>query len=523
MSASSKKKLRKEQEAAALTEKQLAAQKEAKQLKLLTIAFTVVMAVILVVAITVGVNQTLTANGIREKNTTALTVADHEINSVTMNYFFVDAVENFYSNYGSYAAMFGLNLSAPLNEQVVDEETGMTWADDFLNSAKNTAQAVYAVADAAQAEGFTLSEEETATVEANIQTLEMYATLYGYEDVDAFLKARYGAGAGKESYTEYTKLCALADAYQKHYAESLSYTDAQLRAVDAENYNRFSSYNFNSYYMATSKFDSEADAEAAAKSLTAEEITTVEALDAAIAALPINAETSAFSTSNSKTLYTSLNSIYAEWMSDSSRKAGDTAYFASTSTDAEGKESVMGYYVVMFNSVEDNTFALADVRHILVNYEGGTTDETTGATTYSDEEKAAAKAAAEDLLKQWESGDKTEEGFAALATEHSDDAGSASNGGLYEKVFPGQMVVNFNDWCFDDSRAAGDTGIVESTYGYHVMYYVGDNAMTYRDYLIDTELRNADITDWFQALTEAATVTDGDMKYVRMDMVLSAG
>jgi len=139
MSASSKKKLRKEQETAKLTEKQLAAQKEAKNLKLLTTAFIAVLSIILVIAVTVGINQTITNNGIREKKTVALTVGNHELNSVEMNYFFVDAVENFYTNYGAYAAMFGLDATKPLNEQVVNEETGATWADDFLSTAKSCA------------------------------------------------------------------------------------------------------------------------------------------------------------------------------------------------------------------------------------------------------------------------------------------------------------------------------------------------------------------------------------------------
>lgn len=523
MSASSKKKLRKEQESAVLTEKQIAAQKEAKKLKLLTIAFTVIMAVILVVAITVGVKQTLTAHGTMEKNTTALTVGDHEINSVTMNYFFVDAVETFYNNYGSYAALFGLDMTKPLNEQFVDEEAGLTWADDFMNSAKSTAQTVYALADAAKAAGFSLSEEEMTVVEANVNNLDTYAVLYGYGSADDFLKVRYGNGASKESYLEFSKLSALAQAYYAHYAESLTYEESELRAVDAENYNNYSSYAFNSYYMATSKFESPEEAAEAAKTLVGSGNTTVEALDAAIAGLSINEGTSAFSTNNKGTLYTSLNSLYAEWLTDSARKAGDIASFASTSTDADGNTTVSGYYVILFNGVNDNTMPLVNVRHILVNYEGGTTDETTGITTYSDEEKAAAKAAAEDLLKQWESGEKTEESFAALAADNTDDSGSVANGGLYEDVFPGQMVVNFNDWCFDTSRAVGDTGIVESDYGYHVMYFAGNSDLTYRDYMIQTELRNADVSEWMQALTETMTLTEGNTKYVPMDMVLNVG
>ena len=179
MSASSKKKLRKEQEAAKMTEKQLAAQKEAKKTNLYTIAFVVVMVALLIVAIVVGVNQTITANGIREKNTVALTVGDHEISNAELNYFYMDAVNNFYSTYGSYASLLGLDVTKPLDEQVSDEETGLTWADDFLASAKSNAQAVYAMADAAEAAGFSLSDEEIADIEYQVNNIEAYATLYG--------------------------------------------------------------------------------------------------------------------------------------------------------------------------------------------------------------------------------------------------------------------------------------------------------------------------------------------------------
>jgi hypothetical protein len=36
------------------------------------------------------------------------------------------------------------------------------------------------------------------------------------------------------------------------------------------------------------------------------------------------------------------------------------------------------------------------------------------------------------------------------------------------------MVKNFENWSTDDSRQYGDTGIVESDYGYHIMYFVSD-------------------------------------------------
>ena len=102
------------------------------------------------------------------------------------------------------------------------------------------------------------------------------------------------------------------------------------------------------------------------------------------------------------------------------------------------------------------------VRHILIQPED----------TEDDASWEEARKKAEDILAQWEAGEATEDSFAQLAEEYSEDPGSATNGGLYEEVAPDEMVEAFDEWCFDASRESGDTGIVETPYGYHVMYFV---------------------------------------------------
>ena len=177
--------------------------------------------------------------------------------------------------------------------------------------------------------------------------------------------------------------------------------------------------------------------------------------------------------------------------------------------------------MVRYDGVNDNTVALKNVRHILVSFEGGTTDSTTGVTTYSDEEKAAAMTTASQLLTQWKAGEATEASFAGLAAEKSTDPGSAANGGLYEDIYPGQMVAAFEDWCYDESRKPGDTGVVETEYGCHVMYFSGNSDVTYRDYQIRTELQNTAVSDWYTAIVNGASVTEGDTSYLSLDLVLS--
>ena len=111
-----------------------------------------------------------------------------------------------------------------------------------------------------------------------------------------------------------------------------------------------------------------------------------------------------------------------------------------------------------------------DVRHVLIMPEGATS-ENIRTETFEDAAWESSRAKAEELLKQWEQGDKSEESFAELAKAHSQD-GSAADGGLYTGVQEGQMVTAFNDWCFDDIRQPGDYGLVKTEFGYHLMFFV---------------------------------------------------
>ena len=118
--------------------------------------------------------------------------------------------------------------------------------------------------------------------------------------------------------------------------------------------------------------------------------------------------------------------------------------------------------------------------------------------------KDETKAKAESLLAQWKSGDATEDSFAQLAVENSQDTGSAANGGLYQQVYQGRTVPEFNDWCFDSARKSGDTGIVygeSSSYkGYHIMYFVGTD-LPYWQVLVTNDLKNNDVSAWYTEKT----------------------
>ena len=169
----------------------------------------------------------------------------------------------------------------------------------------------------------------------------------------------------------------------------------------------------------------------------------------------------------------------------------------------------------MFHGRTRNEYNTVAVRHILFLADTSSLDSTS--STYDHDValiKDTAKANAEDALAEWQAGEATEESFAALAVKLSEDGGSRANGGLYEEVFHNEMVDTFNDWIFDESRQPGDTGIIETSYGYHVMYFVGQND-PYWKVQVRNNLRSADQSAWLDGLLEAVTAEEGSgMKYV---------
>ena len=628
MSASSKKKLRKEQNAAHMSERQKAAQKEAKQLKIYTWTFWTIM--ILIVAIVGGMALSGPVNVLIDRMGTAVEIDGEKISTTQLNYYYIDAINQYVSN-NSYYISYLLDVDTPLNEQVADSTTGQTWADSFLRTALSNVKNTYALYNAAKAAGYELTAEEETEIDELFDSMNDYAKSKGYRGVSHYLKSIYGNSASKSSYREYYEVNTLASSYYNDHADELkdSYTEPQLREYEKDEPYNYNAYSFISYYMSVDDFklggtkDSDGDVtysdeevkaaeealKEAAEALAIADNTDLEKLAAAIEALealweqkredaapesdtsededdttdttdpsestgstegseptepsepaessePTTDATDATDgtdptdgtdgtepsepsegeedeeeeeedkpyTENEDLMYSKISSAMQEWLRDEERKAGDIAAlpYTTTSTDSDGEETetLKGYYVVIYQSVNDNTYALADVRHILVAFEGGTYNSTTGSTTYSDAEKAAAKKEAEKLLQMWKDGEATEDSFAALANEHSDD-GDGTTGGLYEAVYPGQMVTNFNDWCFDDARQSGDTGIVESTYGYHVMYYVGDNEQNYRDYMITNDMLSEDMEEWNDALVEKVTLTEKNTTRVDLDVILS--
>lgn len=405
-------------------------------------------------------------------------------------YFYYDTYTSYYnmyySSYGEYAQYF------------MPDEEGLKQAT------LENMQQITMLCDEAEKAGYTLPQEAVDAINENLETVRQYSTSNGYTGVSNYLSANYGKGMDEELYTELLNKSYLASYYYQEVYDSYQYTDDELEAYYEEHADE---YDIISYY---SRFF---DGAAAEDDPDTEEDETVSAEDAMAQA---KTEAEDFYASDPYAALTEqgdptesagaeLSTDYASWLLDESRQAGDVTLV----------ETETGYYAIAFAGRENNDYDTVNVRHILISPEQ--IDE----SIYENDEDyqaavetadADALAEAERILEEWEAGEATEDSFAALADEYSDDS---AEGGLYENVYKGQMVDEFEQWCFE-AHEAGDTAIVESDYGYHIMYYVGlgDN---YRLYTAETNKRAEDYNAWRDSKLETGYEVSETFMFVFAD------
>ena len=136
----------------------------------------------------------------------------------------------------------------------------------------------------------------------------------------------------------------------------------------------------------------------------------------------------------------------------------------------EFEETLSGY------GIKKDGTCVVDVRHILITIETAAGEK----KEYTDADWETCRGEAQKILDKWLAGDATEDTFAQLANEHSEDPGSNKKGGLYTNVSKGDMLESFDSWCFDENHKAGDYGLVKTKHGYHIMYLSATEEVWYR-------------------------------------------
>jgi len=186
---------------------------------------------------------------------------------------------------------------------------------------------------------------------------------------------------------------------------------------------------------------------------------------------------------------------FGDWLRNPSRTPGDVTVF-------EGEHAFTALY---FSALEDNRYYTANVRHILIGF-GTEADPFTGQPTPpTPEERAAAAAEADSVYAQWRSGPATEESFMDWVRETSDDYRGEPDPGFFGEINrQSHFVPEFRDWAVDEARRPGDVEIVETMFGFHIMYFVGLNTeMTHRHAMAQQAMSSEAFQEWLETATEA--------------------
>ena len=432
--------------------------------------------IVLMIVLVIFVNSRLFYNV-----TTALTVGDTSYSVARMNYEYQKAYMNFNQTYGQYFSSL-IDTSRSLKDQSCPfDANGGTWDDYFKQNAETNLTQLSAVYAKAVAEGYTLTEDEAAEIDTAVENYRAYGKSLGYATLNKFLSAYFGTGNSEKTVRANMAEELIASRYADDIYASFTYTDEELDAYYAENADSYDYVNVLYTLISAAANDDEgidadtakAAAEDKAKVILAGAGSSEEDFRAAVLK---ETETEATETS-----YT-VTSFLSRYEGSVERDDIAEGKVFSHSTDS-------GVYVVYVLGTESNDYPTVNVRHILVK-----AVDADGDGTYSDAEKQTAYDAVKAIENEWLAGGGTEEGFAALANEKSEDAGSNTNGGLYENIYKGQMVTEFNDFCFGE-RKTGDYAIVygeSSAYaGYHLVYFSGENAL-YSRIIAENAMRQED-------------------------------
>lgn len=490
-----------------------------------------VIAIVLAVAIGIGaLGGILNFFGVPQK-IIKIKVADDTTCSFTVaefNFFYFNVWNNLCSTAEQYA-YYGMDMGFDYNKSPEAQEitkdiattVGLdfdalgvekpTWADAIRYLTINQLVEIKYLAAQAEKEGLTLSDTDKSEIETAIESYRTTAKKSDYS-LDRWLRTQIGNGVTEKVFRAVYEDQLLAN---KYYEKFEADTSAAITADDINSrYNsekdhfdivdvRF--YSFTAEAVKVSSDATEEEEKAALDKANADAKAKADAFLANVkdeASFISEAKKAILTEDNKSTkdpdevtnydaaTYAELEQMSeeaAKWVYDDARQVGDK-------TVIDFGNGTYGVFYVVTVAHKDMSTNAHDVRHILISFP---TDEETGATKkLTDSEKSKYKAKAQEILDEYLK-NPTEENFAALAKSKTEDSGSKETGGLYEGLNSSTNFVQpFKDWYLAEGRKAGDTGIIESDYGYHIMYYSKGSGVTWEE-TVKTAILNEKVNTYY--------------------------
>ncbi len=420
-----------------------------------------------------------------------------EINGATFTYFVNYEYQNFVSTYASNLESYGLDVSVPLRDQETSD--GQNWFDYIVSRAQSSLEELMLLAEKAKAEGYVLGDKENKEIESFFADMQKEAE-ENKMSFDEYVTLLYGEGVKKADIEDGIKISMLATKYYNETIELKERTDDEINKYYADNNKSFETVDYKYYTFkplsGTDVSDEDASASQTAAKANADKLAkakTPTEFDSILTAILKADGMSDTDIKDAIDASVAEGSTYDDQFSISVWAFSGKAKLNETKTYQNGNSHSVYMITSLPKRDESET---RSVRHILISSESEDTD-------------SEAKKKAEDILAEYNKGEKTSESFTALAEKYTEDTGSKSTGGLYENFPKGQMVAEFENWAFDAKRQNGDVEIVKTSYGYHIMFFEKKGEPAWKSVVVSA-MKDNEYTVLFEELEEKYTVDFSD-------------
>lgn len=478
--------IKREQQAA--LEKQ---NKRKKKVRIITAGVSALLCVVFIASLVI-LNM-VQSSGYLLRRETAIKSDNISINAATFNYFFNYQYQNFINKNSDYLSYYGLDVETSLRDQEYNNE--QTWFDYMVaQTEKNLTEILY-LSEKAKEDGLKIGDAENKQIDDFFASLKEAA-----EDskisTEEYIHTIYGEGVKEQDIRDGLELSLLATKYYSENIDSLKYTDDEIN--DYFNKNKkdflFADYKYYTFTAATTEDMTDAEKKAEIEKIEGYadrlmKATSPDSFDSILTDIlkeqdmtDKNITTAVSGTAAEGNVYDSDFEV-SKWAFDEGAKLNETYLYKNSNSRS--------VYMLTKQPYRDES-ETRSVRHILISSESYEKDED-------------AKAKAEEVLDEYLKGDKTAESFAALAGKYSEDPGSTSTGGLYEDFTKGTMVKEFENWSFDEKRKNGDTEIVKTDYGYHIMYFESKGEPVWKSSVV-LSMKDDVYTELYETLEKTYTV-----------------
>lgn len=203
--------------------------------------------------------STVVSSGVLLRSQKGFSSENYEINGSMLQYMFESQYQNFYSTFSSYMSYFTLDTSKDLRDQKFTSSTSSgiqealisgsygsdvytegTWFDFFWDLTSKEAKQMLVFCEAAKALGLELTDEDYATIDASITSIETEAAIYGY-NLKTYIGLAFGQSVKESDIRDVMEMATLASKLTTQESERIldEIKDEDVKAYFEENKSKY--------------------------------------------------------------------------------------------------------------------------------------------------------------------------------------------------------------------------------------------------------------------------------------------